>query len=99
MHLCLARAREQQFALSLYMNGSPHLQAVLTLGLGVPARSAKCPLALDLPRKLLLNRVCSQHGPVYVKRTLFQREQGQSGNMLVIVVSCHRASMNPLYFC
>lgn len=41
MHQCLTRAIEQQFALSLGMNGSPHLQAVLTLGLLVPAWSEK----------------------------------------------------------
>ncbi len=50
------------------------------------------------PESSLLNRVSSQHEPVHVKRTLLQLEQGQSGNMLVIVVSCHRASMRPLYF-
>lgn len=38
MHLCVAGARE-----CLYMNGSPHLQAVLA--------SAKGPLALDLARE------------------------------------------------
>lgn len=36
---------------SLYMNRSPHLQAVLTLGLDVAACSAKGPLALDRPRE------------------------------------------------
>lgn len=41
MHQCLTRAIEQQFAPSLGMNGSPHVQAVLTLGLHVPAWSAK----------------------------------------------------------
>lgn len=50
------------------------------------------------PENSLLNIVSSQHEPVCVKRTLLQLEQGQSGNMLVIVVSCHRASMKPLYF-
>lgn len=47
------------------------------------------------PQNSKLNR----HEPVYVKRTLLQWEQGQSGNMLVIVVSRYRASMKPLYFC
>lgn len=51
------------------------------------------------PENSLLNRVSSQHEPVCVKRTLLQSEQGQSGNMLATVVSCHRASMRPLYFC
>lgn len=51
------------------------------------------------PENSLLNRVSSQHEPVCVKRTLLQSEQGQSGNMLVIVVSCHKASMRPVYCC
>ena len=40
------------------MNGSPHLQAGLTLGLDVPPCSAKGPLALE---NSMLNGVCSQH--------------------------------------
>ena len=51
------------------------------------------------PVNSLLNRVSSHREPMYVKRTLLQWERGQTGNMLVIVVSCHRASMEPLYFC
>ncbi len=51
------------------------------------------------PANSLLNRISSHHEPVYVRRTLSLSEQGQSGNMLVVVVSCHRASMNPLYLC
>lgn len=44
------------------------------------------------------NSKLNRHEPVYVKRTLLQWEQGRSGNMLVIVVSRHSASMKPLYF-
>lgn len=40
------------------MNGCPHLQAVLMLGLDVPSCSAKGPLALE---SSLLNGVCFQH--------------------------------------
>lgn len=61
------------------MNGSPHLQAVLTLGLDVPACSAKRPLALGPgPDNSLLNGICSQHEPVCVcdKGHCYSGEQG-----------------------
>lgn len=48
MHLCVLRAIEHQFARSLHMNRSPHLQAVLALGLQAPAWSANGSLALQL---------------------------------------------------
>lgn len=51
------------------------------------------------PQNSLLNRVSSRHEPMYVQRTLLQLERGQSGNILVIVVSCHSASMKPVYVC